>query len=99
MRSAALVLGALGALLSPVSAAVVTVTDCAAPPVVAHGRTTSIDVGTDDVVLRCALVPLPGTGRLTMRANRITVAGPDGTLSTPTDKLAIRLKASADITL
>jgi hypothetical protein len=99
MRSAALLLGALGAFAAPASAAVVNVTDCTAPPVVARGRTTAVDVGTDDLVLRCALVPLPGTGRITMRANRITVAGPAGTVNTPTDKLAIRLKADADITL
>ncbi|HYR95358.1 MAG TPA: hypothetical protein VEM57_01425 [Candidatus Binatus sp.] len=99
MRSAALLLGALTALAAPVSAAVVNVTDCTLPPVVARGRTTTVDVGSDDVVLQCALVPLPGTGRITVRANRITVAGPAGSINTPTDKLAIRLKADADITL
>jgi hypothetical protein len=99
MRSAALLLGALTALAGPASAAVINVTDCTAPPVVARGRTTTVDVGTNDVVLRCALIPLPGTARITMRANRITVAGPAGTINTPSDKLAIRLKADADITL
>ncbi|HJQ83021.1 MAG TPA: hypothetical protein VKA21_03025 [Candidatus Binatia bacterium] len=101
MRCDALLGGLLlAAIVAPAAhAAVVTVVDCTAPPVLAKGSSTSIDVHGDDLVIACPLVPLPGTGRIKLHARRITVAGPAGSVVTPAGKLAIKVRADADLTI
>jgi hypothetical protein len=66
------------------SAAVITVTDCAGDPhVVANPgtRTTYLQVGSDDLVLHCTLVPLPGTDRLVVAGHDITIENPGSVLA------------------
>jgi hypothetical protein len=64
-------------------AAVVEVTDCAND---SHLTTTSaetrLQVGADDLVLHCPLVPLPGTDHLLVSGHDVTVEGP-GSMSAP----------------
>jgi len=80
------------------TAAAVTVTDCtAAGPAVAKGKTTVLDVRPDDLVLQCALTPLPGTERIQVRANSITIDGPAGSIASPFKGRSIDVRADADI--
>lgn len=76
----------------------VTVTDCTASgPAVAKGKTTVLDVRPDDLVLQCALEPLPGTERVQVRANTITIDGPAGSITSPFKGRSIDVRAEADI--
>ena len=96
----AVVLGALVVLATCASAAVVTITDCLADPHLdTVSTTTRIDVGADDLVVKCALAPIGNTEHLTLAANRITVEGPSGMLAAPGKSPSIRMKARADIVL
>ena len=82
------------------AAAVVTITDCLADPHIdTFSSTTRIDVGADDLVIQCALVPVGNTEHITLLANRITVQGPSGTIAAPGKSPSIRMKARADIVL
>src|SRR5258706_7473546 len=100
-RVAAFVLGALVALTGrDASAAVVTITDCVNDPHLdIFSSTTRVDVGADDLVIKCALAPIGNTEHLTLLANRITVDGPSGMLAAPGKSPSIRMKARADIVL
>ena len=76
----------VGALLAvgAAHAAVVTVSDCTTDPhVVANlgASRTDIDVGTNDLVLACALVPLPGTDHIAITGHDLTIQGPTGSVS------------------
>jgi hypothetical protein len=83
---------------APGWAATVTVTDCTASgPAIAKGKTTVLDVRPDDLVLQCALTPLPGTERILVRANKITIDGPAGGISSPFKGRSIDVRADADI--
>jgi hypothetical protein len=95
----AFLLGAL-VLAVPTSgrAATVTVNDCtAAGPALAKGKTTVLDVRPDDLDLQCQLEPLPGTARIQVRANRITISGPQGGISSPFKGRSIDVRADADL--
>jgi hypothetical protein len=98
---AVLVLGVLVAFTGHRAAAgVVTITDCLNDPHLdIFSSTTRIDVGADDLVIQCALVPIGNTEHLTLLANRITVQGPSGTVAAPGKSPSIRMKARADIVL
>jgi len=95
---AAALLGALGA-VAPLPASAIMVTDCTASPVKVQGSKTVLDVRPDDLVLACALEPLPGTDKILVRANKITVAGPAGGITAAGKGRSIELRADADITL
>jgi hypothetical protein len=95
--AAALVVSLVLGCVASARAAVVTVTDCTAPPVEAHGGTTRIEIGADDLVLACALQPLPGTAKVRIRANRVTIQGPTGGISAPGKGNAVDVRAAADI--
>lgn len=98
MKPGILLTCALVACLAPVAgAADVIVTDCTVPPVVASSRTTGIDVRPNNLILACQLEPLPGTSRIRIRANRITVMGPAGGVSAPGKGKAIDLQANESI--
>ena len=101
MSFAAVALSAFVALSSrSAAAAVVTITDCLADPHLdTFSSTTRIDVGADDLVIQCALVPVGNTEHITLLANRITVQGPSGTIAAPGKSPSIRMKAKADIVL
>jgi hypothetical protein len=88
-------------LAAPVSgqAATVTVTDCTTAPVETRGRATVLDVRPDDLVLQCALAPLPGTQRILVRANDITVDGPAGGISSPFKGRSIDVRADGALTI
>lgn len=76
IRTAALALG-LGVLgVQTASAAVVTVTDCTQPPVTTQVDSTRIEIGSDDLVLHCALVPLPGTDHIRIEAHDVLIEAP-----------------------
>ena len=88
-------------LAAPAGAAVVTITDCLADPhVVVHApsASTRIDIGSDDLVLACALAPLPGTDRIRIVAHDVTVQGPAGGITAPSDGVAIQVTASGRFT-
>jgi hypothetical protein len=94
----------VGALLTVASrgagAAVVTITDCVNDPnLVKQSKTTKVDVGTDDLVIQCALLPLPGTERFDLRANNITVQGSAGSIMATGKSPSIRLTAIDEIVL
>jgi hypothetical protein len=100
MRSPATAL-ALVLLAAPVRAAVVTVTDCVTDPhVVANPPTsaTRIEIGADDLVLNCALAPLPGTDRIVISAHDVTVQGPVGGITAASDGNAIQITAGGTFT-
>src|SRR5262245_6352796 len=67
---------ALGAATAP--AATITLTDCTAPPVKLIGKKTVVTVPGDDLVVRCALLPLNGQMRLDVTARPIFVDGANG---------------------
>src|SRR5262249_685741 len=93
--------GALVALVSRgASAAVVTITDCTNDPhIVQQAQTLKVDVGTDDLVIQCALAPLGATAKLDLRANNVTVQGPGGSLSATAKSPSIRVTATDRIVL
>jgi hypothetical protein len=94
------VLGLLFVLAGRASAGVVTITDCLADPHLdTYSTTTRIDVGADDLVVKCALAPIGNTEHLSLIANRIVVEGPAGMLAAPGKSPSIRMKARADIVL
>ncbi len=81
-------------------AAVVTITDCVNDPhLVKQSKTTKVDVGTDDLVIQCALVPLPGTERFDLRANDITVQGTGGSIAATGKSPSVRMTAIDEIFL
>lgn len=97
LRTAALALG-LGILtLQTASAAVVTVTDCTAPPVEVLVGKTQISIGSDDLVLHCALVPLPGTDHILIEAHDVLIEAP-GSVSAP-GNAKTEIDATGTITL
>lgn len=59
-------------------AASVSITDCSASPVKLVGKKTVIDAPADDLVIRCALLPLNGQGRIEVTARSIFVDGDKG---------------------
>lgn len=67
--------------LTTVARAEVVVTDCAADPhlSIAIGATV-LDAGGDDLTVRCALSPKPGTERVILRGRAIRIAGPEGSV-------------------
>lgn len=75
-------------------AAVITLTDCANDPhIAAAGQVTQVDVGTDDLVIACALASRLGTGALLVAAHDVTVQGSGGTLTSAT-RLCITVAAT-----
>ncbi len=96
---AALLLGGPIA-LTPRVAPALTITDCTGDPALGvRAQTTVIDVRPDDLVVRCHLEPLPGTSRLVVYANDVTVAGPEGTLDAPGKGVALLVMATGQVTL
>jgi hypothetical protein len=64
------------------AAAVVTVTDCVNDPHLSTvSSSTHLDVGSDDLVLACALAPLPGTDHVAIDGHDITIQGPAGSVT------------------
>jgi hypothetical protein len=59
-------------------AATVNITDCAAAPVKLVGKKTVINASADDLVIRCALLPLNGQSRIEVTARSIFVDGDNG---------------------
>lgn len=100
MKLGVLLTGALVASVTSLAwAADVTVTDCTMPPVVASSGTTRIDVRPNDLILACQLEPLPGTTKVRILANRITVMGPAGGVTAPGKGKAIELQADDSIVI
>jgi hypothetical protein len=95
----AAVAGALAGAVVDAAAATVMLTNCAAAPVKTQGSKTVVDVRPDDLVIACALAPLPGTDAILVRANKITVAGPAGGVTANGKGRSIELRADADMTL
>ncbi len=81
-------------------AAVVTITDCVNDPhiqLLFGTETLRIDVGTDDLVIQCHLQPLPGTDRIVLDANNITIDGAAGgklSAFSPTNAVDINAKGT-----
>ncbi|HZP43184.1 MAG TPA: hypothetical protein VFD84_16975 [Candidatus Binatia bacterium] len=72
----------LAAFLRTAPAAVVTVTDCVADPHLSTvSASTHLDVGSDDLVLACALAPLPGTDHVIVDGHDVTIQGPAGSIT------------------
>ncbi len=96
MRHVVLQLAALcllGAAAAP--AAVVTITDCATDPHIQAFpglSSTRIQLGADDLVLHCNLVPLSGTDKILITAHDVTIQG--GGASAPAPSHAIDIQAS-----
>ncbi len=81
--------------------AVVVLTDCAGDPhLVANPGTdtTHLDVGAEDLVVRCPLQPLPGTSRIVIRAHDVTVEGPAGSISASGKTKAVDIRATGTFT-
>lgn len=94
----ALALASSIALAASAAAAVTTVTDCTAAPVSLFNGKTVIDLPGGDVVLRCALQPLPGTDGLAIAAASILVDGPlGGSVAASGSTLALSLEAEHGI--
>ena len=68
----------LGLVAAAAPAATVTLTDCAASPVKLVGKKTVVDVPADELVIRCALLPLNSQGRIEVTARSIFVDGDHG---------------------
>jgi hypothetical protein len=94
MRIVAMALGAsILCTAARAPATEITVTDCTLAPVLVLGGSTRIDVGANDLVLACPLRPLSGTRKIKLRANTITIRGPDGGISSDSKGIAIDLRA------
>jgi len=102
MRAVATVLAAAVLTLSArerAAAAVVTLTDCTAPPVTIKGPRTVVDVGNDDLVIACQLGPLQPLGRIKIKAHDVTVQGPAGGIASDAVGNAVEVHADGDITV
>ncbi len=100
MRIWTLAFSAIALIFADVSeGATVTITDCAAPPVQAAGNRTFIRAVGEDLVIQCALVPLPGTERIRILADQFKVEGPAGSLAANGKGNAIDVRAMKDIVL
>lgn len=86
------------ALASTARAAVVTMTDCVGDPhiVVQPGtQSTRIEIDPDDLVLHCALTPLPGSDHIVISAHDVTIE-PPGSMSQD-DNTKLQVTASGAI--
>ena len=100
-RRALLVIAAALLSAAQASAATVTVTDCVNDPhIVVHNgtRTTYLDVGADDLVLRCSLVSLGQTDNVEVAGANVTIEGPAGGVSAIGSGTAVRIFAAGDFT-
>lgn len=102
MRAAAIALAATIVGLfawEPVHGAVVTLTDCTAPPVVVKGPRTVVDVGSNDLVIACQLTSLQPLGRIKVHAHDVTVQGPAGGIASDAVGNAVEIHADGALTL
>src|SRR5262249_39147407 len=80
---------------SPVQASPYAITSCGGGDVKVSGSATVINLPAKDVVLRCALVELPGTNGIRINAHSIKVDGSAGGSITANGKSGIQLNAGA----
>ncbi len=91
----AILIGGWGIAATPSSGAVVTITDCTNDThITTTSSATRIEIGGDDLVLRCALTPLPGTDAVRIAAHDVTIDGPDGSIRADGTGGAINIQAS-----
>jgi hypothetical protein len=100
MRGVRVLLISATILLSGTFARAATITNCMGAPVTTVNGKTVINLPGQDVIIRCALMALPGTDRVEVNAGSITIDGPNGGSVTATGKgLAINLQATGAITI
>jgi hypothetical protein len=89
-----LLLGASGA-----QAAVVTISDCAADPhiVEGHGGRVTIDVGADDLVLTCVLVPPGPSSTLSIRGHDVSIQADVKFPGRPVDGIVVSASGKLEI--
>ena len=101
MMRTALLVAVLAASAQLAAAATVTVSDCTTPDphISVSGSLTVLDVGSDDLVLACALVPLGTSHKVRVLGNDITIQGPAGSIAADGKGNAVDLRANDKIVL
>jgi hypothetical protein len=101
MKASILLLIAVAGVAATRAHAVVILDDCTNDPhLVANAGTdtTHLDVGAEDLVIRCALEPLPQTSRVVVRARDVTVEGPAGSVTGTGKTKAVDIRATGTFT-